>query len=169
MTSMVLGGCSGSADDSESGSTGVASIPSNTTAGQAASSPASAEGPQARIDTPAMEITRWQTVYLKCLKDHGTPGIIATGGQLKGNPEAAPPAALTACASKKPNSLAPELDPKKNPDYDEQFSKMVKCLQDKGFKIRETEEGWTFTEADPLPPNDVEIELECQVQAFTKK
>jgi hypothetical protein len=166
----LISGCSHTKDQAVPQVASVA-VDKSATAGSSAS-PA-ALGPQERPDTTQEESEAWMQTYMRCLRDHGAKVVVASAGKMKAGTlymEADPPAAAaTACVSKKP-IRAPELDPAQNPDYKKQWHEQVKCMQDKGMPIIETDDGWTYkSENAKIPANADQISFECQVQAFTKK
>jgi len=167
----LISGCGQSKDQA---APQVASVAGDKSATAGSSAAPAAAGPQVRPDTTEEEIAEWVQTWMRCLRDHGaTVRVMPAGGKgpagslyMDGDP---PAAAAAACVSKKP-VRAPELDPAQNPDYKQQWHEQVKCMQDRGMPIIETDDGWTFnSENAKVPANEKQIEFECQVQAFTKK
>jgi hypothetical protein len=168
---LAVGGCGSSGGSGDSKAPGVASL-SQGAAPASTASAAPAQGPQARLDTTQAEIIGWDKIYWQCLVDHGAALDAAGQAKIRGlvDESKAPKAAVQACASKKPNGLPPEMDPDKNPNYQAQWHENVKCLQGKGMPILETPDGWTWNSDHAVPPkNEEQIEIECQVQTFTRK
>jgi len=165
-----LAGCGGDGG-ADSAAPQVASV---SQAAAAKSSTAPAQGPQARLDTTDAELDSWNRAYSKCLVDHGwvltdrEKEAIRVKGVGEWNK--APAAAKTACLSKEPNWVPPEMDPAKNPDYKQQWHEDVECLKRKGMPIRETEDGWTYTSSDAdVPANEGQLQQECDMEAFGGK
>jgi hypothetical protein len=165
----LIGGCGQSKDQAVPQ---VASVAGDKSATADSSASPAVAGPQIRLDSTREEINVLSQTYMRCLGDHGAKvySAPAKGGPgtlgMDGDP---PAAAVAACASKKP-IFPPELDPAQNPDYKQQWHEQVKCMQSKGMPIIETDDGWTFnSDHAKVPANEEQIEIECQVQAFTKK
>jgi hypothetical protein len=166
----VLTGC-GNGSGGDSTAPQVASVTQAPDAKSSAS--AAPQGPQARLDTTDAEKTAWMRAYSQCLVDHGLVLNDAEkqNMQLKGyaDDRKAPAAARTACASKKPELVPPQMDPAKNPRYKEQWHEDVECLKRNGMPIKETDDGWTFTSTNAkVPANEAELERQCDIEAFSK-
>jgi hypothetical protein len=166
---MALVGC-GNDSDGPSGTPKVASV---SQAPDAKSSAAAPRGPQARLDTTEAEKTAWLRAYSQCLVDNGLvlTAVEQQNMRVKGfvDDRKAPAAARTTCASKKPETVPPQMDPAKNPRYKQQWHDDVECLKRKGMPIEETDDGWTFTSSDAkVPANEQELERQCKIEAFSK-
>lgn len=166
-----LAGCGGGGG-ADPAAPRVASV-SRAAVAESSTAPA-AHGPQARLDTTDAEKDAWARAYSQCLVDQGW---VLTDRQketlrIKGVLEwsKAPAAAQTACVSKKPTFVPPEMDPAKNPNYRQQWHEDVECLKRKGMPIRETEDGWTYTSSDAvIPANSEQLQRDCDLEAFGGK
>ncbi|MEV8129077.1 hypothetical protein AB0P07_34390 [Streptomyces sp. NPDC085944] len=178
----LITGCS-SGGDAESEKDGVASVTEPGGAkGGAAKRPETDDSdsgrPQIRLDTTQVEEIRMYQGYLHCLKDHGVP-ISSKGSKM---PEADPgslwfpsinvaeerPEAEKACLGKRPLP-PPELDPKKNPDYMDDYSKWIACDNRRGLKVNPLPDGggWNYKPGATQPRNADEIDKECMIEAFS--
>ncbi|MFE8910490.1 hypothetical protein [Streptomyces globisporus] len=179
----LLTGCF-SGGDSEGKDEGVVSVAESGggVKGGATKSPAvddSESGrPQIRLDTTDIEEIRMYQGYLRCLKDQGVP--ISTKGNKM--PEADPgtlwypgidvakerPEAEKACLGKKPMN-PPELDPKKNPDYMDDYYKWIECDNRRGLKVNPLPDGggWNYKPGVTQPRNEGQIDQECMIEAFS--
>ncbi|HEY9328879.1 hypothetical protein ACG2OD_09305 [Streptomyces sp. PDY-4] len=178
----LITGCS-SGGDAESSEDGVDSVAESggDAKGGATKSPAADDSdsgrPQIRLDTTQIEEIRMYQGYLRCLKDHGVP-ISAKGNKM---PEADPgtlwfpnidvakerPEVEKACLGKKP-LYPPELDPKKNPDYMDDYSKWIACDNRRGLKVNPLPDGggWNYKPGVTQPRNADQIDKECMIEAF---
>ncbi|MHC3472664.1 hypothetical protein ACYF6T_28775 [Streptomyces sp. 7R007] len=180
----LITGCS--KGDAESQEDGVASVTESGGDGKggAAESPAADDSdsgrPQIRLDTTDVEELRMYQGYLRCLKDHGVtikpigdkipdadPGSLGWPGEdvAKEHPEAE-----KACLGKKPMQPA-ELDPKKNPDYMDDYSKWIACDNRRGLKVDPLPDGggWDYKPGATQPGNADQIDQECMQEAFSGK
>ena len=122
--------------------------------------------------------------YLQCLKDHDVPirkvGRLTKGpgGEAMTNPEpdlldnpvaynvdpSTYPGADEACDALRPIP-APELDPKTNPDYMNDFRAQMDCMREKGLDVDPNADGSGYR----LPEYNARTEKisdECQNKAF---
>ncbi|MER6619753.1 MULTISPECIES: hypothetical protein [unclassified Streptomyces] len=178
----LITGCS-SGGDAESSKGGVDSVAksgggtkSGATKGPAADD-ADSGRPQIRLDTTQVEEIRMYQGYLRCLKDHGVP-ISSKGNKM---PEADPgtlwfpgidvaeerPEVEKACLGKRPLP-PPELDPKKNSDYMDDYSKWIACDNRRGLKVNPLPDGggWNYKPGVTQPRNADQIDKECMIEAF---
>jgi hypothetical protein len=179
----LITGCSG--EDVESQKDGVASVTESGGGGKggATKSPAADDSesgrPQIRLDSTETEKLRMYQGYLRCLKDHGVtiapagdkfadwadPGSLGYPGEdvAKEHPEAE-----RACLEKKPMQ-PPELDPKKNPDYMNDYRKWIECDNRRGLKVDPLPggSGWNFKPGVTQPGNADQIDEECMREAFS--
>jgi hypothetical protein len=179
----LITGCSG--EDVESQKDGVASVTDSGGGGRggATKSPAADDSesgrPQIRLDSTETEKLRMYQGYLRCLKDHGVtiapagdkfadwadPGSLGYPGEdvAKEHPEAE-----RACLEKKPMQ-PPELDPKKNPDYMNDYRKWIECDNRRGLKVDPLPDGsgWNFKPGVTQPGNADQIDEECMREAFS--
>ncbi|MCI4061412.1 hypothetical protein MRQ36_01990 [Micromonospora sp. R77] len=161
---VLLSGCGATPEQT------VPEVASISQAPAASSSPASAQGPRARLDTTAAEQEKWARAYWQCMKDNGARVDDSEKAKLTGfvDPSQASPETFRACAAKKPNFVPEEMDPDLNPNYKQQWHKHVECLKAKGMPIVETDDGWSWKSSNVvIPPNADELERECQIEAFS--
>ncbi|MER5427704.1 hypothetical protein [Streptomyces sp. NPDC002588] len=181
----LITGCS-SGGDAEGKDDGVVSVAESDGGGKstATKSPAADDSesgaPQIRLDTTEVEQIRMFQGYLRCLKDHGVP-ISGPGNKM---PEAAPgtlwfpgidvakerPDAEKACHGKRPLP-PPELDPKTNPDYMDDYTKWIECDNRRGLKVNPLPDGggWNYKAGATQPRNEDQIDKECMIEAFSGK
>jgi hypothetical protein len=176
-------GCSGG--DAGGQEDGVASVTESGGGGQggATRSPAadaSESGrPQIRLDSTDAEELRMYQGYLRCLKDRGVdiapagdkfadwadPGSLGYPGEdvAKEHPEVE-----RACLGKKPMQ-PPELDPKKNPDYMNDYHEWIECNNRRGVKVDPLPDGsgWNYKPGANPPGNADQIDQECMREAFS--
>ncbi|MGW2211915.1 hypothetical protein [Streptomyces sp. NPDC001781] len=182
LTVTLITGCS-SGGDAESKKDGVVSVTESVgdAEGGVTGSPVAEDSdsgrPQIRLDTTQIEEVRMYQGYLRCLKDHGVP-IPSKGSKM---PEADPgtlwfpgidvakerPEAEKACLGKRPLP-PPELDPKKNPDYMDDYSKWIACDNRRGLKVNPLPDGggWNYKPGVTQPRNAEQIDNECMIEAF---
>ncbi|MFD8386931.1 hypothetical protein ACFV2X_52080 [Streptomyces sp. NPDC059679] len=180
----LITGCS--EGDAESKDDGVVSVPETGGGGKggATKSPVADDSdsgrPQLRLDTTDIEEIRMYQGYLRCLKDHGVP-LPPKGSKM---PEADPgtlwfpgmdvakerPEAEKACLGKRPLP-PPELDPKKNPDYMDDYNKWIACDNRRGLKVNPLPDGggWNYKAGVTQPRNADQIDKECMIEAFSGK
>ncbi|MEV0225704.1 hypothetical protein [Streptomyces sp. NPDC050704] len=180
----LLTGCSGG--DAEGQGDGVVSVPESDGGGKGGStkSPAADDSesgrPQIRMDTTQVEEVRMYQGYLRCIKDRG----VSVGSPGNKMPEADPeslwfpgidvakerPEVEKACIGKKPLH-PPELDPKKNPDYMDDYSKWIACNNRRGLKVEPLPDGggWNYKAGANPPRNEDQINQECMIEAFSGK
>ncbi|WP_432824650.1 hypothetical protein [Dactylosporangium sp. CA-092794] len=109
-------------------------------------------GVQLRLDMSMAERKQIQQAYLDCLK---TNGVADLRRMMANGPTEQDKAALAACEGKKPIE-PPQLDPAKNPDYEEQHHKYQQCLDKAGINAETPED--TFDT----------VSKACETQAFAK-
>ncbi|ANS62426.1 hypothetical protein SLINC_0202 [Streptomyces lincolnensis] len=180
----LIAGCSGG--DAAGQGDGVASVTESGGGGKGGvtKSPAADDSesgrPQIRMDTTDVEEVRMYQGYLRCLKDHGVP-IPSPGNKM---PEADPgslwfpgidvakerPEVEKACLGKRPLP-PPELDPKKNPDYMDDYTKWIACDNRRGLKVNPLPDGggWNYKPGANPPKNADQIDQECMIEAFSGK
>lgn len=178
----LITGCS-SGGDAESKDDGVVSVPEAGGSGKGGATKSSAADdsesgrPQIRLDTTDVEELRMYQGYLHCLKAHGVP-LGSRGNKM---PEADPgslwfpgmdvakerPKAEKACLAKRPLP-PPELDPKKNPDYMDDYTKWIACNNRRGLKVTPLPDGggWNYKPGVIQPRNEGQIDRECMTEAF---
>ncbi|RRR84287.1 hypothetical protein [Streptomyces sp. RP5T] len=178
----LITGCS-SPGDGESGKGGVDSVAESRGDAQGgvkksrAADDSDSGRPQIRLDTTQIEEIRMYQGYLRCLKDRGV-SIPSKGNKM---PEADPgtlwfpgidvakerPEAEKACLGKKPLQ-PPELDPKKNSDYMDDYSKWIECDNRRGLKVNPLPDGggWNYRAGVTQPRNADQIDKECMIEAF---
>jgi hypothetical protein len=164
MVAVLLSGCG--ADQEQT----VPEVASISQAPAASSSPASAQGPRARLDTTEAEKEGWARAYWQCMKDNGARVDDTEKAKVIGfvDPSQASPEIFRACAAKKPNFVPEEMDSDLNPNYKQQWHQHVECMKAKGMPIVETDDGWNFKSSNVvIPSNFEEIERECQIEAFS--
>lgn len=115
----------------------------------ARTAPAVDAGVQERLDMSPDEIQQIQHGYEQCLSQHGVASLRAA----MANPTDADRAAITACASKKPLP-PPEMDPAKNPDFNDQQHEYQKCLDKHGINANTPEDTYAS------------VSHACELQAF---
>jgi hypothetical protein len=182
----LITGCSGG--DTQSQEDGVASVPKPGGGGggkggaskSRAADDSESGRPQIRMDTTDAEEIRMYQGYLHCIKDHGVP-VGSPGNKM---PEADPgtlwfpgidvakerPEVEKACIGKRPLQ-PPELDPKKNPDYMDDYSKWIACDNRRGLKVDPLPDGggWNYKSGVTQPRNADQIDQECMIEAFSGK
>ncbi|MEU8887156.1 hypothetical protein [Streptomyces sp. NPDC048442] len=130
--------------------------------------------PQRRLDTSDEEDQRMWNTYNACLKDNGVKmrqGMVVGSGEV---PEEGPPkpkAAYDKCLIKMP-LMAPELDPKTNPRYQDNFTEWVRCINKNGVPVKALpgNTGWTYTAQPKMPPEQSrKVENDCKLKAFGDK
>ncbi|GAA1643630.1 hypothetical protein [Actinoplanes couchii] len=164
----ALAGCGTTGSTGADQAPPVASISQPPSA--AAAAPGSSEGPRARLDTTQKELEEWALAYWQCMKDQGANVSDSPKSKINGvvDKSQATPEMFAACASKKPAFLPREMDPDLNPEYQRQHHEYVKCQQDKGMPIVETEGGWNYESSNVIvPPDADEIDMACRVEAFS--
>ncbi|MFF0087014.1 hypothetical protein ACFYR1_46240 [Streptomyces canus] len=171
---MLLTGCSG--ENQQDGKTAVASLPpsagSQDSQGSQPSSgtekpPSSSDSPgiQLRLDDTAEKRMQIRKVYVGCLAKNGLGPDV--NGQVS---DTVRTKAEEACKDKAPVQ-PPELDPAKNPHYNDGVVAVVKCLTSHGVPavvVPATDSqpiGWTQTSAD-VPDNYDQVNKECMVKSF---
>ncbi|MEV0481029.1 hypothetical protein AB0I69_10535 [Streptomyces sp. NPDC050508] len=169
--SLLVTGCSGR--DQQAGKAGVASLPpvagseaSRSASGAGASaSPGESPGVQLRLDDTAEKRMQIRKIYAACLARNGMGSN--ANGQVT---DAVRRKAEEACKDKAPLQ-PPELDPVKNPHYDEDVVAVVKCLVSHGVPavvVPATDSqpmSWTQTSAD-VPGDYDQINAACTVKSF---
>ncbi|NEB04274.1 hypothetical protein [Streptomyces sp. SID13726] len=158
----ACGGVGGNDDADKSGDGGeVASLNSPSAGGGSADASASADPdagrPQIRLDSTQDDVNRMWDGWTACLKDHGVDKTY------KQNPNAP---GVKACDGKLPLD-PPELDPAKNPDFNDDTRAMVRCMNEHGIKSVVTDRGWGLEDGASLNAPDYDrIMVGCQVKAF---
>lgn len=155
----ACGGAGGNDDADKGGKDEVASL--NTPAAKGGSASASADPdagrPQIRLDSTQDDVNRMWDGWTACLKEHGVDKTY------KRHPDAP---GVKACDGKLPLD-PPELDPAKNPDFDDDTRAMVKCMNEHHIKSVVTDRGWGLVDGASLnAPNYDQIMVACQVKAF---
>jgi hypothetical protein len=150
----------------------VASIPSAshpvaTHAQPAGTGPASQAGVLVVPWEPLKGLHAYQA-WGACLKEHHPTQGKRSGQELFGIPDVSV-AAAQACRSLQPHGPWQE-DPTKNPRYKLDFAHWINCLNARGVHVVATQGGvtaggWTYTSSH-VPPNDDQIELQCEMRAF---
>ncbi|MFE1511043.1 hypothetical protein [Streptomyces sp. NPDC058726] len=183
-TFALASGCSGASEGDAAGArdSEVASVASGKPGGdkKEAADKSEAGRPQIRLDTTIEEEVRMYQGYLRCLKDHGVD-IGRAGG--KGGDQIDPnslwfpgidvaeelPEVEKKCLSKKPLT-PPELDPKRNPKYMEDYHEWIECNNRRGLKVDPLPDGsgWNFKEDGEIPDNADQIDSECEYEAFSE-
>ncbi|MEW2117858.1 hypothetical protein AB0945_22255 [Streptomyces sp. NPDC005474] len=159
----ACGGGSGGADDSgKAGGGDVASLPSSGTGGGSAKATTNPDAgrPQIRLDNTQDDINRMMEAWTSCLEEKGGSAALLEYKKKEGKTPAG-----RACQSKLPLD-PPELDPAKNPHYNDDMRVMVQCLNSKGFKTEAGEGGWSGDPNDFFSPNYEKAEKACQIKAF---
>ncbi|WP_331767448.1 hypothetical protein [Embleya sp. NBC_00896] len=185
---LVLTACG--ADDADKSSSQVASLPTSaapaqdrpaapgTAGGQVGAPPATsadtsqaptAGRPQRRLDTSEEEEKRMWAAYEACLTGKGvdTRQTGSVEGEIARTKKYA--REFKECEIKLP-LMAPEMDRKTNPKYDDDMRNWVKCMNAKGMKVKVVSDGWTFTGESTLTNEQHrKIEQECKMEAFGGK
>jgi hypothetical protein len=100
-----------------------------------------------------------------CLEAHGDHAIATkSDGTMVPASTPVPPAPAKACQSLHPHSPWQEI-PADNPNYNQDMANWINCLNTRGVHVRATSQGWTFTSTN-VPPNEHQIEVQCEMQAF---
>ena len=170
---LLAGGCGGSKTSGPQ----VASIPGTSQATAEPSPSDSAVDRQLPLGATQEQIDRAYAAYYACWTAHGVPST-KDGGPLltwKLNQKKYQPA-VDACADREPLN-PPELDPQQNPEYYDQLRTEQQCVQAKGLPLR-AEPGqqglWVRPATDAnyrkvRTDAAVQIQRDCEIQAFTKK
>ena len=164
---MTLAACG---QDPSANTPHVASAPVGSSATPTTSSTAATSGEvgiQQRLDDSTQKIGALIRAYNNCLHDAGAGGTwIPQLNYWKvdvGDPTKVTPAQLKQCESKR--LLPPvELDPKKNPHYDEDKKADAQCIRDHGVRMTSDDPLDGFV-VDPSPES-YKIVNDCLVQAF---
>jgi hypothetical protein len=175
---LMTGGCGGS----KASGPQVAAIPGTSAAGAAKPSPSdSTADRQLPLGATQEQIDRAYAAYYGCWTAHGVPstkrGNYDGGPSLtyKLNPKKYQPA-VDACADREPLN-PPELDPQQNPAYYDQLRNEQQCVQAKGLPLQavpgqqglfvrpDTDANFRKVRSDAA----VQIQRDCEIQAFTKK
>lgn len=151
----------------------VASVHPDPSAGPTTSSAAATSGEvgiQQRLDDSTQKIQEIIKAYDNCLHDAGAVGTwIPQLNYWKINyedPTKVTPAQLKTCESKR--LLPPaELDPKKNPHYDEDKKADAQCIRDHGVQLTSDDPLSGFV-VDPSPEKYKTVN-DCMVQAFSQR
>lgn len=157
----------------------VASLPSTTSgpaSGAASASPETGfQRTQLRLDSSQADIVRAWVPYNDCLKANGIRTIPQRNNEPDMNDNSAiAKAAEKKCADRIPLQ-PPELDPAKNPDFQDDYQNYISCLNKAGMHIHAIQPfgtGWTFDDGTtPSVPEDqqVKVDTDCQVGAFSGK
>jgi hypothetical protein len=174
---LVTAGCGGS------GTSGprVASIPGTSAAAAKPSPSDSVADRQLPLGATQQQIDRAYDAYYACWTAHGVPSTkrgSQDGGPLltwKLNPQKYQPA-VDACADREPLN-PPELDPQQNPAYWDQLRDEQKCVQARGLPLQAVpgQQGlWVRPATDAnfrkvRSDAAVQIQRDCEIQAYTKK
>jgi hypothetical protein len=163
----------------------VASLATPGSSGQPTSNAPAAGGeqqrPQLRLDSSDAEVQQAWDGYHVCLKQNGHKMLSARqhagpSGPVDGpdmnddSPESK--AAEDKCKGKLPLQ-PPEMDAKTNPKYLDDYHEWVKCMNDKGLPVVETDppgSGWTYNgPSRNTEEQNRKIEHDCQLSAFGSK
>jgi hypothetical protein len=177
---LALAAC-GSSGGSDPAQPQVAALPGNgaSTANQAPATTVTAGRPQERLDDTPQQHEALIHAWDVCLLANGatTEGATGIAGDRTPIREPIPKQALDACLSKEPLG-PPELDPGLNPDYRQDWLADIACLRSHGVMVHLTQDtsagpnglAWTFDDnAPPLPPNEPQLEDQCELSAFSGK
>jgi hypothetical protein len=135
--------------------------------------------PQLRLDSSDQEVEAAWNGYHVCLKQNGHVMLSERKHAGPAGNEAESPdmnddspaskAAQAKCKGKLPLQ-PPELDATKNPHYVDQYHEMVKCINEHGIPVVETDppgSGWTYNGTSTVPEDQHhKIEKDCEQQAF---
>ncbi|MEV4316892.1 hypothetical protein [Actinocrispum sp. NPDC049592] len=135
--------------------------------------------PQLRLDSSDEEQQAAWDGYYVCLKQNGHVMLSArkhsgpAGNDIEtpdmNDDSPASKAAEEKCKGKLPLQ-PPEMDAAKNPKYVDDYHAWVKCINDHGIPVVETDppgSGWTYNGTVTVPEKEAaEIEKDCQLQAF---
>jgi hypothetical protein len=159
------GGSGGTDDGGKAGGGDVASLPSSGTAGGSAKATTDPDSgrPQIRLDNTQDDVNRMMEAWTACLKEKGGACALLEYKKKDGRTPAG-----RACQSKLPLD-PPELDPAKNPRYNDEVRGMIKCLNGKGFETKAAEDypGWQMVHGSDFwkPDYDTAVRA-CQLKAF---
>jgi hypothetical protein len=168
---LLLTACGG---ESSASGPHVASVAVPSAAKPASSEPAKADGnadqrdlAQIRLDSTQTEINQINQRWFDCLMKNGMPfGKQGGGMRIPAFDNEHPhPEAKKACTALQPVQ-PPELSPKTNPQYKDQFREFVKCMKERGVKITlyaEDGSDWGVQDSKNFTPKN---ELECNVRAY---
>ncbi|KUO09787.1 hypothetical protein AQJ58_22280 [Streptomyces sp. DSM 15324] len=165
----VLTACGGSAGTDDGGKAGggdVASLPSSGTAGGSATATTDPDAgrPQIRLDSSQDDRNRMMAAWEACLKEKGGPNALLEYKKKDGKTPAG-----TACHSKLPLD-PPELDPAKNPHYNDDVRVMIQCMNSKGIKTEAAPNGgpgWALVHGSDMGlPTYEPAERACLPKAF---
>ncbi|MFI6621807.1 hypothetical protein [Streptomyces sp. NPDC050528] len=170
---LLVSGCS--SHDRQTAKTAVASLPpatgspgSPSAAGDGRStsqedSPDASPGVQLRLDDTTEKRQQIRKIYASCLAENGM-------GQKSHVSDTVRTKAEAACKDKAPIQ-PPELDPARNPHYNQDVVAVVKCLNGHGIAavIVPATAGqpmnWTLTSAD-VPGDYAQVNTACLVKSF---
>jgi hypothetical protein len=147
--------------------------------GSAAPPAEDSQRPQLRLDSSDDEIQAAWDGYYVCLKQNGHVMLSArkhagpAGNEIESpdmnDDSPASEAAEAKCKGKLPLQ-PPEMDAAKNPRYVDDYHEWVKCINEHGIPVVETDppgSGWTYNGTSKVPPEQqAKIEKDCQQQAF---
>jgi hypothetical protein len=168
---MLLTACGG---DSSTSGPQVASVAKPSTTGPVSSDAQKTAGAagrrdaaQIRLDSTQAEVNRIDQRWFDCLMKNGMPFGKQGGGMRvpafsKDHPY---PKAEKACIALQPIQ-PPELSPKTNPKYQDQFRVFVKCMKERGVTITlyaEDGSDWGVQDTKNFTPKN---ELECKIRAY---
>ncbi|MGW4486859.1 hypothetical protein ACWEOE_23805 [Amycolatopsis sp. NPDC004368] len=143
--------------------------------------------PQLRLDSSQEEQDGYWNAYKACLRTNGHPLGNSNSAGPVGGPGSEPqidlnensPAskkAVAACKGELPLQ-PPQLSPRTNPKYNDQFREMVKCMTDKGAHVHVAPDTsldpdgltWQIDERSSDTYNNLDkLADDCQLQAFSK-
>jgi hypothetical protein len=152
-------GGAGGGDTDKGGKDEVASLNTPAASGRSAKAGADPDAgrPQIRLDSTQDDVNRMWDGWTACLKEHGVDKTY------KGHPDAP---GVKACTGKLPLD-PPELDPAKNPHFDDDTRAMVRCMNAHGIKSVVTDRGWGLVDGASLNAPDYDRTMvACQVKAF---
>ncbi|MFJ9712670.1 hypothetical protein [Streptomyces sp. NPDC101234] len=170
---LLVGGCS--SHDRQTAKTAVASLPPATGSpgspsafsdGKSTSpddSPDASPGVQLRLDDTMEKREQIRKIYVGCLAKNGMGPNSQVSDTVRTKAEAA-------CKDKAPVQ-PPELDPARNPHYNQDVVAVVKCLSGHGIPAvivpatADQPMNWTLTSAD-VPGDYEQINTACLVKSF---
>ncbi|MFE3560351.1 hypothetical protein ACFXKW_36695 [Streptomyces sp. NPDC059193] len=152
----------------------VASIgtPSPTAPIGASAGASDTQRPQLRLDSSKEEVARLWNAWSACLEQkgfHNFQDVIKDGWRVPVESDPALPAARAQCESKAPLG-PPELDRNRNPRYADDWREWIACMHRRDYKVipLPDQDGYNVPDG-PIPPNSLQIENECRMEAFGAK
>ncbi|MFJ6727440.1 hypothetical protein ACIQPQ_21310 [Streptomyces sp. NPDC091281] len=174
----LLTGCGGGKDGAATGSdpdvASLSSAPANTSgsAGGTASDTGGSGRPQLRLDSSQEEKVKLSNAFNACLEKNGFhrfQKIIKDGFRVPNTEDPTYTPAANKCENLMPLP-PPELDPKTNPHYMDDYRKEIACLHRHHYMVIPLADGggWDLPEG-PIPPNARELEKRCELEGFGGK